>query len=110
MKAIFLSTTTLLFLGVLLVSVGRSSQPLPWRTSQYENVLGTAMEMKLSAGSQAAADSAEAAAIAEVQRCRAHGHGRVVVQQEGRLVAGRRRGLHGGQGDGRGRGREHGRQ
>src|SRR5258708_22489631 len=71
MKAIFLSATTVLFVGVLLVNIGWSSQPLSWRTSQYENVLGTAMEIKLSAGSQAAADGAEAAARAEIRRLNA---------------------------------------
>src|ERR1700694_5521479 len=68
MKAIFLCATTVLFVGVLLVNIGRSPKPVPGRGSQYENVLGTAMEIKLSAGSQAAADSAEAAAMAEIRR------------------------------------------
>ena len=43
--------------------------PAPrWRTANFENVLGTSMQLKLSADSQSAADSAEAATMAEIRR------------------------------------------
>ena len=41
---------------------------MTWRTSHYENVLGTSMEVKLSTASETAATQAEEAAMAEIGR------------------------------------------
>jgi thiamine biosynthesis lipoprotein ApbE len=49
-------------------SVGFGPGFLPWRTSHFENVLGTSMEMKVRAAAQSDADLAETAAMAEIQR------------------------------------------
>src|SRR5689334_16012351 len=39
-----------------------------WRTSEFENVLGTSLELKFRAASDQAASRAEKAALAEIQR------------------------------------------
>ena len=49
-------------------SVGSRSKVVPWRVSNYENVLGTSMEIKLLAATQSDADRAEAAALGEIKR------------------------------------------
>ncbi|HLK64388.1 MAG TPA: DUF2271 domain-containing protein [Bryobacteraceae bacterium] len=66
MKPLFLSATTVL--AAAFAGVSSSSNPAPWRTAHYENVLGTSMEIKLIANSQPSADRAEAAALDEIQR------------------------------------------
>lgn len=50
-------------------SVARRSQArTSWRTSQFENVLGTSLELKFAVASEPAAERAEAAALAEFDR------------------------------------------
>lgn len=46
----------------------RSQARAAWRTSQFENVLGTSLEMKFAVASDVAAERAEAAALAEFDR------------------------------------------
>jgi FAD:protein FMN transferase len=58
--------------GLLLMAVGSSGRPstarAAWRVSQFENVLGTSLELKFSGASDNQADRAEAAALAEIER------------------------------------------
>jgi thiamine biosynthesis lipoprotein ApbE len=72
MKPLLISATALLIFTASFASVGASVGRLatsaPWRTSHYENVLGTSMEIKLLATSEPAADRAEAAALDEIKR------------------------------------------
>lgn len=69
MKPIILSATAFLALAASFAGVGSHSRPAPnWLTAHYENVLGTSMEIKLMAASEADADRAETAALAEIQR------------------------------------------
>jgi thiamine biosynthesis lipoprotein len=68
MKPLILSATAVLALAASYASVGSLSKPAPWRTTHYENVLGTSMEMKLIAASEADADRAQAAALGEIKR------------------------------------------
>jgi thiamine biosynthesis lipoprotein ApbE len=68
MKPILISATALLVFTASFASVGKLSTSAPWRTSHYENVLGTSMEIKLLATSEPAADRAEAAALDEIKR------------------------------------------
>src|SRR5690242_6457875 len=68
MKVLFLSATTVLAFATSFVSIGPPSQTLPWHTSHYENVLGTSMEIKVVASSEADADAAEQAALTEIKR------------------------------------------
>src|SRR5580692_3440085 len=71
MKPVFLSAAALLALAASFTVAGSRSKPAPWRASQYENVLGTSMEIKLVAASDAAADRAEIAAMDEIKRLNA---------------------------------------
>ncbi|MBP6824429.1 MAG: DUF2271 domain-containing protein [Acidobacteria bacterium] len=68
MRIILLTTICL----ALLCLSGGARQPLAaraaWRVSQFENVLGTSLEMKFAVSSDAAADRAETAAMAEIER------------------------------------------
>lgn len=48
--------------------VNRSQARSVWRTSQFENVLGTSLEMKFAVASDASAERAEASALAEIDR------------------------------------------
>lgn len=69
MKPLFwIGATALLLFTASFASVGTLSKSAPWRTSHYENVLGTSMEIKLIAASEPAADRAEAAALDEIKR------------------------------------------
>lgn len=71
MKILFLSATSALAFAASLLSIGSIGPPTaaqPWRTSHYENVLGTSMELKLCAASDAAANQAEEAVMAEIKR------------------------------------------
>lgn len=68
MKPLFISATAFLAFAAAFATVGTHSTAPPWRTAHYENVLGTSMELKLLAVSDAAADGAEAAAMAEIKR------------------------------------------
>jgi FAD:protein FMN transferase len=68
MKPLFISAAVFLALAAAFAGVGSRFQRPPWRASHYENVLGTSMEIKLLAASQADADRAEAAAMAEIKR------------------------------------------
>ena len=68
MKPLFISATALLAFAASVASVTRQSTVVPWRATHYENVLGTSMEIKLIATSDAAAESAEASAMAEIKR------------------------------------------
>lgn len=68
MKVLFPSAATLLALAASFASVGPQNIIGPWRTSHYENVLGTSMEIKLVAANEDAAERAEAAALAEIER------------------------------------------
>jgi thiamine biosynthesis lipoprotein ApbE len=70
MKA-FLLITTALALAASFVSVDPGWKSGPLRTSHFENVLGTSMEFKVSATSSTAADRAEEATLAEIQRLNA---------------------------------------
>ena len=68
MKILILSASTALAFAASLVNVGPLSTPATWRTSHYENVLGTSMEIKLGTTSETAATRAEEAAMAEIRR------------------------------------------
>ena len=68
MKPLFLTATAFLAFTALFARVGPTSTNAVWRTSHFENVLGTSMEMKVMSPSQAAADRAEANALAEIKR------------------------------------------
>ena len=68
MKPILICATVFVALTASFGSVATRSTVLPWQTSHYENVLGTSMEIKLRASSEAAADHAEAAALSEIKR------------------------------------------
>ena len=68
MKILFLSATTAFAFAASLMTIGPPAEPVAWRTSYYENVLGTSMEMKLRAASDVAAAGAEDAAMAEIKR------------------------------------------
>jgi thiamine biosynthesis lipoprotein ApbE len=63
---------TLALAGFLLLAVGRGGHPsaarAAWRVSQFENVLGTSLELKFAAASDKEASRAEAAALAEIER------------------------------------------
>jgi thiamine biosynthesis lipoprotein ApbE len=63
---------TLALAGILLtalVSGGRSSAArTAWRVSQFENVLGSSLELKFAVGSDNEAARAEAAALSEIER------------------------------------------
>ncbi len=67
MKLLFISGTAVL-LGICFASGGARYQTSPWRSAQFENVLGTSMEIKLIAASDRDADRAEQAALAEIKR------------------------------------------
>ena len=58
--------------GFLLLSIGGGDQPsgarTAWRVSQFENVLGTSLELKFAVASDKEAARAEAAALAEIER------------------------------------------
>ena len=71
MKPLFVSAIAALAFAASFSGVGSRSKPLPWRTSHFENVLGTSMEIRLLADSQPDADRAEAAALAEIKRLNA---------------------------------------
>lgn len=60
--------TVALTLAASLASWGATSVPAPWRTSHFENVLGTSLQLRLRAASPAAASRAEAAVLAEIAR------------------------------------------
>src|SRR5215470_17548216 len=63
---------TIALAGFLLMVVGSGGRPstarTPWRVSQFENVLGTSLELKFAAASGDEAARAEAAAFAEIER------------------------------------------
>jgi thiamine biosynthesis lipoprotein ApbE len=68
MKPLFITATALLALAASFATVGTRPTTARWRTAHYENVLGTSMEIKLIADSDAAEDRAEATALAEIKR------------------------------------------
>src|ERR1700722_8579461 len=68
MKPLFITATVFLALAASFATVATRSTATPWRTAHFENVLGTSMEIKLIAASDAAEDRAEAAALAEIKR------------------------------------------
>ena len=68
MKPIFISAAIFLAIAASFAGVGARLGSAPWRTSHFENVLGTSMELKLLAASQPDADRAEAAAMSEIKR------------------------------------------
>ncbi len=68
MKLMLSGAIALLVVAASFVSANSGSKISPWRTMEYENVLGTSMELKLSAASQTDADRAETAAMGEIQR------------------------------------------
>jgi thiamine biosynthesis lipoprotein ApbE len=69
MKALFLSAASVLALTASLANIGPPIETLPpWYVGHFENVLGTSMELKLRAASEADADAAEQAAMAEIKR------------------------------------------
>lgn len=70
MKPLLLSAATLLTL-VAFAKIGPLGHHSPWRVEHFENVLGTSMELKLSAASDESAKLAEAAALAEIHRLNA---------------------------------------
>jgi FAD:protein FMN transferase len=63
---------TLALAGLLLMAVGAAVRPstarTAWRVSQFENVLGTSLELKFAVASDNEAARAEAAALAEIER------------------------------------------
>ena len=63
---------TLALAGLLLMAVGSGGRPstarAAWRVSQFENVLGTSLELKFAVASDNEAARAEAAALAEIER------------------------------------------
>jgi thiamine biosynthesis lipoprotein ApbE len=69
---------TLALAGILLIVVSSGGHPstarartrsrLAWRVSQFENVLGTSLELKFAVDSDNEAARAEAAALAEIER------------------------------------------
>src|SRR5262245_56530739 len=67
---------TLALASFLLISVGSGGYPSPanararvaWRVSQFENVLGSSLELKFAVASDNEAARAEAAALAEIER------------------------------------------
>ena len=72
MKPLFIGAAGFLALAASFASVGSrtasQAKATPWRVSQFENVLGTSMELKLLAASQSDANRAEAAAMSEIKR------------------------------------------
>ena len=68
MKLLFVSAIAVAAFAASLMRVELPSQLAPWHTSHYENVLGTSMEIKMHAASEADADSAEEAAMSEIKR------------------------------------------
>jgi thiamine biosynthesis lipoprotein ApbE len=71
MKPILTSATVFLALAASFAGVGSRFTATTWRTSHFENVLGTSMEIKLTGASAVERDRAEAAALAEIQRLNA---------------------------------------
>jgi thiamine biosynthesis lipoprotein ApbE len=67
-KVLLLSITSALAFAASLVSIGPPPAALEWRTSHYENVLGTSMDIKVRAASTTASTRAEDAAMAEITR------------------------------------------
>src|SRR5262245_46132009 len=63
---------TIALVGFLLMAVGSGARPSAarptWRVSQFENVLGTSLELKFAVDSDKEAARAEAAALAEIER------------------------------------------
>src|SRR5262249_43030055 len=63
---------TIALAGLLLMAVGSgvrtSTARVAWRVSQFENVLGTSLELKFAVASDNEAARAEAAAMAEIER------------------------------------------
>jgi hypothetical protein len=59
MKPLLVTATAFLALAASFATVGTRSTATPWRTAHFENVLGTSMEIKLIAASDAAEDRAE---------------------------------------------------
>ena len=63
---------TLALAALLLLAVGSGGRPtaarVAWRVSQFENVLGTSLELKFAVASDNEAARAEAAALAEIER------------------------------------------
>src|SRR5262249_7668241 len=63
---------TLALAGILLMALVSGAHPSAarpaWRVSQFENVLGTSLELKFAVGSDNEAARAEAAALAEIER------------------------------------------
>lgn len=68
MKPLFFSALAIAALAVSFAAVGSHPKPVAWRAAHYENVLGTSMEIKLIASSEADADRADEAALAEIKR------------------------------------------
>ncbi len=67
--AAFVFSSIFLFVGIISANSGVKSKKVPRSyVSHYENVLGTSMELKVSATSQKQASLAEAAALAEIER------------------------------------------
>lgn len=64
-RSVLMLFVTVAVVSGLLTSLWRRPQTY---AHNYENVLGTSMELKIRAGSQAAADRAEAAVLAEIDR------------------------------------------
>ena len=62
---------TLAMAGFLLMAVGSGGHPstaaATWRISQFENVLGTSLELKFAVASDNEAARAETAALAEIE-------------------------------------------
>jgi thiamine biosynthesis lipoprotein ApbE len=71
MKPFFIAITAFIAFAASFASVTTRSPIAPWRTAHYENVLGTSMEIKVNATSDASADGAETAALGEIKRLNA---------------------------------------
>jgi thiamine biosynthesis lipoprotein len=67
-KPFVITASVLLAFAALFARAGKLSPKEPWRTSHFENVLGTSMEIKLLAESDTAAERAEDAALEEIKQ------------------------------------------
>ncbi|HWC96922.1 MAG TPA: DUF2271 domain-containing protein [Candidatus Sulfopaludibacter sp.] len=71
MKPLSVSAVAFVAIAASLASVGTHTKSAPWQSAQFENVLGTSMEIKLVAANSAARDRAETAAMNEIKRLNA---------------------------------------
>jgi thiamine biosynthesis lipoprotein len=68
MKTLYSCAAAIVFFTATIPGVGSGSRPAHWRVANFENILGTSMELRLDAESETAAARAEAAAMGEIRR------------------------------------------